>query len=507
MRGRKYYPIRQFPATVSVCLGKCYTSYLLHQALQGQDPIHLEACFESELPSGAEVGLLLFQDVVNGEIQTPWVKVVRTELGARVTAEDTDGSTYVAYGLLNDPLCFRISRNGNTVYVYESVEAPNTQSLRTTAQGSPDNLITTLELNFDGNSQPQGGLITTSEEQTQSPIVVTAKPTIVGEPPTGSVIANVSVSTDFGEAPLTVDFDASASEGGNLTYEWDFGDGTSATGVTTSRTYTAEGDYTAVLTVTDDAGTNQQAEVEIIVVESPPTPQAEAVISNSGAIVNFTSDVVEFSAYGSQGAYPLQYRWNFGDGTSYTSDEPVAEHNYANPGDYTVELTVIDGSGNTSTTKFMTTVLPLVNSIPSIRSDIGQLDVTFDTMSSNPNLDFRWEFGDGNSTTGPVVSHQYEDLGTYLVDLQVMDLRVDPPKLVLEDKTTVTMWDKKPTAYFEADMYDRLENINFLSDTQNYYHYTISGRAPFVIKLDASDTQGEGELSYQYGLLGHGSII
>ncbi len=225
-------------------------------------------------------------------------------------------------------------------------------------------------------------------------------------------------------------------------------------------------------------------------------PQTEAVISNSGAIVNFTSDVVEFSAYGSQGAYPLQYLWDFGDGTNYTSDEPVAEHNYANPGDYTVELTVIDDLGNTSTTTFITTVLPPMNDMPSIRSDIGQLGVTFDTISSNPNLDFRWDFGDGNGTVGPVVSHQYEDLDTYLVNLQVMDLRVDPPRLVLEDETTVTMWDKRPTAYFEADMSDQLENVPVY--VPSYYHYTISGRAPFMVNLDASGTQGQGDLSYHW---------
>ncbi len=467
------------------------TSYLIYQTLQ-EDPLYFEACFGSELPNNAEVGLIFAQGIDNGVLQTPWIRVVRTEFGARVTAEDTDGSTFIAFGSLSDPLCFRISKNGNTAYVYESKEALTTQ-LTTSSSGEIDRLIAALNLNFDNNEQIWSALNVTINELTSASQSFTASPITVGKPPVGSVIANVSVSTDFGEVPLTVDFDASASEGNNLTYEWHFGDEDSpdtisATGVTASHTYTAEGDYIAVLTVTDDAGMSQQAEVEIVVVppDPNPEPETEAVISNSGTIVNFTSDVVEFSAYGSQGAYPLQYHWDFGDGTNYTSDEPVADHIYANPGDYTVELTVIDDSGNTSTAEFVTTVLPLMDDMPSIRSDIGQLSVTFDAISSNPNLDFRWDFGDGNSTVGPVVSHQYEDLGTYLINLQVMDLRVDPPKLALEDKTLVTMWDKRPTAYFEADMYDRLESINYgYGNPPNYYHYTISGRAPFVVKLDS----------------------
>ncbi|SHJ27469.1 glycoside hydrolase family 48 protein [Aquimarina spongiae] len=73
----------------------------------------------------------------------------------------------------------------------------------------------------------------------------------------GSPIAAFTATPDAGAAPLDVTFDASGSSdpaGGTLTYSWDLGNGTTATGVTATSTYAAIGDYTVTLTVTNQAG-------------------------------------------------------------------------------------------------------------------------------------------------------------------------------------------------------------------------------------------------------------
>jgi PKD repeat protein len=48
-------------------------------------------------------------------------------------------------------------------------------------------------------------------------------------------------------------------------YSWDFGDGTTATGVTTTHTYTAAGAFTARLTITDNEGSTDTTTHEITV--------------------------------------------------------------------------------------------------------------------------------------------------------------------------------------------------------------------------------------------------
>ena len=79
-------------------------------------------------------------------------------------------------------------------------------------------------------------------------------------------------STDLGEAPLVVDFDAGGSfdsEGGAIDYAWDFGDGTHGGGARPSHTYTAPGSYVPKLVVTDSAGAKDTFELAPVVVSAP----------------------------------------------------------------------------------------------------------------------------------------------------------------------------------------------------------------------------------------------
>jgi C1A family cysteine protease len=70
-------------------------------------------------------------------------------------------------------------------------------------------------------------------------------------------VASFTVTPASGSIPLPVSFNASASsdpDGQISTYAWNFGDGTSGSGVSASHTYTLAKTYTAILTVTDNKG-------------------------------------------------------------------------------------------------------------------------------------------------------------------------------------------------------------------------------------------------------------
>jgi PKD repeat protein len=71
-----------------------------------------------------------------------------------------------------------------------------------------------------------------------------------------------------GVAPLAVTFSSAGSsdpDGSIVSYSWAFGDGATATGASASHTYTSAGNYTSVLTVTDNLGATGTASVPITV--------------------------------------------------------------------------------------------------------------------------------------------------------------------------------------------------------------------------------------------------
>jgi PKD repeat protein len=78
--------------------------------------------------------------------------------------------------------------------------------------------------------------------------------------------AQAQASPTSGYAPLTVNFTGSAAGGTSpYSYRWTFGDGGSSTTQNASHTYSTIGNYTANLTVTDNASANASATVSIVV--------------------------------------------------------------------------------------------------------------------------------------------------------------------------------------------------------------------------------------------------
>jgi PKD repeat protein len=89
-------------------------------------------------------------------------------------------------------------------------------------------------------------------------------------------VAVISATPATGTAPLNVTLNGSQSsdpDGTITSYSWDFGDGTTGTGVSVSHSYTAAGTFVAKLTVSDDKGKSSSSTKSIVASSStqPPT--------------------------------------------------------------------------------------------------------------------------------------------------------------------------------------------------------------------------------------------
>ena len=167
--------------------------------------------------------------------------------------------------------------------------------------------------------------------------------------------AGFIVNSTSGMAPFAVQFNDQST--GNITsYNWNFGDGTSnSTQENPIHTYNTPGTYTVTETVTGPGGNNTTTQTNYITVNWPaPT---------AGFIVNSTSGMAPFAVqFNDQSTGNItSYNWNFGDGTSNSTQEnPI--HTYNTPGTYTVTETVTGLGGNNSLTKtdFIIVVKPII---------------------------------------------------------------------------------------------------------------------------------------------------
>jgi PKD repeat protein len=143
-------------------------------------------------------------------------------------------------------------------------------------------------------------------------------------PPNVAPTAAIAAPTITGRT-VSVSGTGSTDSDGTITgYQWNFGDGTTASGPTASRTYAADGTYTVTLTVTDDdlaTGTATRS-VTIFTPPPPPPPGGELVRDDFGRTVT-----------GGWGAADAGGTWTFGSSaTRYAVAGGVGQHILTNPG-------------------------------------------------------------------------------------------------------------------------------------------------------------------------------
>jgi PKD repeat protein len=180
--------------------------------------------------------------------------------------------------------CDLLTGNRAPVAIAEAEPTRGEAPLRVEFDGSrstdPDGLIVHYEWDFGDGSQAEGPKVTYTYERNGIYIATLTVVDsfgasdqdrvriVVGNPPPQAVF---TASPTSGWRPLRVSFDASASfdpeDEPIVGYEWDLGDGTSASGVRVSHTYSEAGKFTARLTVKDQDGATSTATLDIYVLD------------------------------------------------------------------------------------------------------------------------------------------------------------------------------------------------------------------------------------------------
>ncbi len=173
-------------------------------------------------------------------------------------------------------------------------------------------------------------LVVNDGKADSTPDTTSATITEVNDPPVAD--AGPDQSALVGE---NVTFDGSASydpdsDGSIISYDWDFGDQTTGSGVTTTHAYSAAGTYTVTLTVTDNDDSTATDTTIVTVTEQPAeVPMHVASIAMStkkaGPNVNAIATVTVVDAYDAPvGSATVSGHWS---GLTSDSDSGVTDEN------------------------------------------------------------------------------------------------------------------------------------------------------------------------------------
>lgn len=288
--------------------------------------------------------------------------------------------------------------------------------------------------------------------------------------PGPAVISSPAATSDLWGNSIVVKLDAD----GNYSKHW-YSDAYTAQPVRVSgNTVYIVGNFvgTATLQTGDTVTSSGDADVYLLTLTMSQPPTADAGVN----IIGDEDQLVSFDGSGSGSTDPegdtLTYIWDFGDGQTAQTTNPLIDHTYAYGGQFEATLTVSDGNGNQAT-DVVTATITEVNDAPTADAggpynNVVASALTFDasdsfdfdnldgTSANDQTLEYAWDFGDGHTATtfSPTIDHTYDTVGTYPVTLTLSDGKVTSVPAVTSavietapsgDPNTIYVWDVEDT--------------------------------------------------------------
>ncbi|UEG55079.1 PKD domain-containing protein [Mucilaginibacter daejeonensis] len=316
-----------------------------------------------------------------------------------------------------------ISPGTNDKYVYHVIDATGSEAVAPITVTNKTQQTITLPNEGNFNVYMEAQTTCGVGRSASVPIQVTPR----------TLFSGISVRTAgerFGCAPHTVNF-KNTSQGG-VTYRIDWGDETANTTTTNTddlmHTFTKPGTYQVVLFASNDCAQNVASQGLTIIVSERPKPAFtfDNGVGCTTLTVNFVNNT---PAPAGSSLDDLMYTWDFGDpkatpenpNTSTLRTPPAHTYDHtASP--YTVKLTVTNRTtGCTETvTRTVTVQSPSITEFrarPDSVQTYPNYQFSFQDLSTNGAKSWKWNFGDGGTSTQQNPDHTYADTGLYKVTL------------------------------------------------------------------------------------------
>jgi PKD repeat protein len=198
-------------------------------------------------------------------------------------------------------------------------------------------------------------------------------------------------------------------------WNWSFGDGSSASGAYFAQhSYASTGTFPVCLTIQTNTGCSSTI-CDTLVIGSGTCVAAFGY--QQLANCNFVFHDSSFAVAGI-----ASYQWDFGDGGSSTAANP--SHTFTTNGFHQVCLTIVAQDSCTSThcdSIYCGSAPPCQAAYTWVHDTSGQYTILLYNQSVGGNLSYLWDFGDGATSTQQYPDHVYAGAGYYVVCLTVSD--------------------------------------------------------------------------------------